>query len=93
MGLIFVRRSESNFRSSSSVLAAPVIDGHDYSVDEALLGFECCTWSEYIDNPTTLENRMFPRLYALAENAWSGGKEADYGDFCRRLKALICLNV
>ena len=72
-----------------SYLASPMIDGHDYSDDEVLLGFECCTWSEYIDNPTTLENRMFPRLYALAENAWSGGIESNYEDFCIRLKTLM----
>ncbi|MBQ6334840.1 MAG: family 20 glycosylhydrolase [Erysipelotrichaceae bacterium] len=45
--------------------------------DESLIGLEACVWSEHIDNNTTLEQRLFPRIYALAERGWSGFEYSD----------------
>ena len=42
-------------------------------------------WTEQIVSPKRLEEMVFPRLAALAENAWT--KEKDYEDFLRRLPA------
>lgn len=50
-------------------------------------GLEACIWTEYIEDCNTLEKRLFPRLYALAENAWS--KEKNYEDFQRRLTRML----
>lgn len=49
------------------------------------LGMEAAIWCEHITSAETLERRLFPRIYALAENAWSG--TGDYADFCTRLEA------
>ena len=58
---------------------APAIRGREYSVE----GLEACLWTEYVDNPKLLEQRLFPRVYALAENAWC--EEKNYADFLARL--------
>lgn len=48
-----------------------------------LLGMECCLWSERIRDNERLENLLFPRVFALAEYAWSG--DTSYSDFEKRL--------
>ncbi|MCI2048317.1 MAG: family 20 glycosylhydrolase [Lachnospiraceae bacterium] len=52
-----------------------------------MAGMECCLWTEHVENNEALEKRLFPRLYAFAENAWTG--IADDGDFQRKLAAYI----
>lgn len=64
----------------------PLIAGEDYSRAEALAGFEACVWTEYIADGKTLEERIFPRIFGMAENAWSGAN-GEYKDFQIRLKA------
>lgn len=68
-----------------SYTCKPVIAGVDYSGHKDMCGVEACTWTEYIDTPQKLEKRIFPRIYAMAENAWSGGSEENYNDFLARL--------
>ena len=71
-----------------SYTCRPLIDGKDYAGHPAMIGYEACTWSEYIETPQALEERVFPRLYAMAEHAWAGEKdttEAAYGDYEERL--------
>lgn len=63
----------------------PNIQGHMDIPDEQILGFEAPVWTEYIATEEKLEQQMFPRLLALAENAWGSGD--DYEDFLRRAKA------
>lgn len=58
---------------------APAIRGQAIPVE----GLEACLWTEYVDSPALLEQRLFPRAYALAENAWCG--EKDYKGFLERL--------
>ena len=70
-----------------SYTCKPVIGGVDYSENPAMLGFEAALWTEYVEDAKTFENRMFPRIYALAENAWCGGAEENYADFNKRLDA------
>jgi len=73
-----------------SYTARPVIADVDYSDADAMVGFECCNWSEYTTDGTSLERKIFPRLYAMAENAWSEVTQEDYNDFCERLKQYRC---
>lgn len=63
----------------------PHIPGGEDVKPEQVLGLEAPLWSERIETPERLEFMAFPRLAALAENAWS--KERDYPDFLERLKA------
>lgn len=50
-------------------------------------GMEACLWTEYVSTNELLESRLFPRVYAFAENAWC--READYEDFLNRISQLI----
>lgn len=50
-----------------------------------VLGVQGNVWSEYISTPEHLEYMLFPRLFALAEVAWSPQEEKNYDDFRRRL--------
>lgn len=61
----------------------PVIDGVDYSSHPNLDGMEAAIWCEHIDDDSALERRLFPRLFAFAENAWSS--PGDYDAFLVRL--------
>jgi hexosaminidase len=67
----------------------PVIQGHSLAGEPNLLGMEACLWTEGIAAAEGLERAVFPRLFALAEAAWSGvppsAGEGDYPDFERRL--------
>lgn len=49
-----------------------------------LLGLEAAIWCEHITTSSELEKRLFPRVYALAEIAWSG--KENYEEFCGRLE-------
>lgn len=48
-------------------------------------GVQCNIWSEYMYNTDIMEYRMYPRLLALAEVAWSQLDRKDYTDFARRI--------
>lgn len=50
-------------------------------------GIEACLWTENIETDRSLEERLFPRLFALAENAWSGNE--NYKDFKVRVDSYI----
>ena len=50
-------------------------------------GMEACLWTENVPDVLTLEDRLFPRLYAFAENCW--GTNNAYADFLRRLPPVL----
>ena len=55
----------------------------DEPLREAILGAQAQLWTEFVQSPDLVEYLAFPRLCALAENAWSG--DADWLDFTSRL--------
>jgi hexosaminidase len=61
----------------------PVIGGRFRAGATNMAGMEACVWTERIETPEGLERAIFPRLFALAEAAWSGA--GDYADFEKRL--------
>lgn len=61
----------------------PRIGKRDCSADANTRGIECCLWTERIETVEHLERRLFPRLFALAEAAWT--TEREYADFKKRL--------
>lgn len=65
---------------SSIDLGSAVYDGSCPPV-----GMEACVWTEHIADRETLERRIFPRAYVLAELTWS--RAGDYREFEERLKA------
>lgn len=51
-------------------------------------GPEGVLWSEWVHDDATADNRLWPRLAAVAEAAWRTPGARDYADFTRRLNAL-----
>ena len=60
------------------------------SPDEAakIIGVQANLWCEYVPTEQHAELMIYPRLYALAEVAWSPASGRDYEDFHRRALAL-----
>ena len=49
-------------------------------------GVQANAWSEYLDNPAKAEYMLFPRMFALAEIAWSKKSLRNYPEFLKRLR-------
>jgi hexosaminidase len=63
----------------------------DTELQQAVLGTQAQLWTEFVKTPDLVEYLAFPRLCALAENAWSGVQddfEPRMSDHERRLAAL-----
>lgn len=52
----------------------------------SVMGVEFETWSEWITDKGTLEFSIYPRIFALAEVAWTKEKYKNYKDFYKRLE-------
>jgi hexosaminidase len=50
-----------------------------------IMGAQANLWTEYIADPSQAEYMLFPRLFALAELAWSPQGERNYRDFLSRV--------
>ncbi|MDR1221373.1 MAG: family 20 glycosylhydrolase [Tannerella sp.] len=62
-------------------------------IDKFIKGVQCNTWSEYMYTNELREYRIFPRILALAETAWTHPDQKDYKDFERRINnALVRLD-
>lgn len=54
--------------------------------DHFIQGVQCNAWSEYMYNTDLMEYRVYPRILALSEIAWTPLDKKDYKDFERRLE-------
>lgn len=55
-------------------------------VRENCMGVEGCLWTEHIEDAKTLEEKIFPRIFAIAEVGWTKEENLDYESFEERLK-------
>ncbi|MEV0744446.1 beta-N-acetylhexosaminidase [Streptomyces sp. NBC_01220] len=62
----------------------PVPDGWDAADAARVLGTQAQLWTEYAGTPERIEYLTYPRLCALADRAWSGGR-SDWPGFVSRL--------
>ena len=53
--------------------------------EEGLLGIQANMWTEDVPTTDAAGERLFPRLLAVAETAWSAPEKRDFADFRRRL--------
>jgi hexosaminidase len=60
--------------------------GADSAYLDHILGAEACVWTEYIESESELADKVFPRLIAMAENAWTQESRKHYSDFYVRLQ-------
>ncbi len=91
------------FEATSNCCYAPMERIYDYDpvpkeVREAgkahlVMGVQANSWSEYILNQSILENRLYPRVLALSEIAWTQPEKKSYPDFCRRLDSDAALRL
>lgn len=51
------------------------------------IGLQANLWSELLHNTDRVDYMVFPRIYALAEAAWTLPENKDYDSFSRRLEA------
>ncbi len=63
-----------------------------YSFDpvpfKTAVGIEAALWSELVHTDAAADNRLWPRLAATAELAWSPAERRDYAGFVQRMGAL-----
>ena len=64
----------------------PLAEGMDPS---HVLGIQANLWCEYIPSATHAEYMLYPRLFALAETAWSPAARKDYARFRPHARALL----
>ena len=65
----------------------PKIDKKDWTNKSGLSGLQACMWTEHVKNNNKLEKQIFPRIFAMAEIAWS--RDRNYKDFIRRLSIKV----
>ena len=51
-----------------------------------ILGLQGCLWSEYVDSPELLEYMVYPRMFAIAETAWTPASKKDFEAFLSRFE-------
>jgi hexosaminidase len=61
-------------------------DFNDYQ-KSMVLGLQANLWTEQTQTLADIQYRTFPRLFALAENAWTAPAQKDFGDFTSRMTA------
>ena len=66
---------------------SPSLNGVDFSSHKLCCGIQACLWTEMVSTKEVLFQRAYPRLFAVAEAAWT--IERDYVDFERRLIPLL----
>ncbi|MDE5959213.1 MAG: family 20 glycosylhydrolase, partial [Muribaculaceae bacterium] len=55
-----------------------------YEPDTAAVGLQGNLWCEYIPSDSHAEYMLYPRMLAIAENAWTEPRRKDYADFRQR---------
>lgn len=60
------------------------------SADEArrVRGVQACVWTEYLQTEQVVEQRLYPRLFAMAETGWNGRAKSPFADFHDRALVL-----
>jgi hexosaminidase len=65
----------------------PIPKDLDRDKHRFILGGECNMWTEHVPNHQVLDQKMFPRLLAMAEVLWSAPQERNYPAFYQRVQA------
>ena len=65
-------------------------EAYDEGGKGGVIGVEAPLWTEYVDSSDRIDYQAYPRLFAVAERAWSPWHE-DYKDFLARLKYIYNL--
>ena len=52
-----------------------------------VLGGQCNNWTKRTPSPKSLESKIFPRVFGMAEALWTAPEKRDYKEFATRAKA------
>lgn len=63
----------------------PLADTLTVAQQELVMGIQGCLWTEYIQNTWKVEYSLFPRISALAENAWSPREKKSWENFSQKI--------
>jgi len=77
----------ANWAGSTSlddVVAFDPAEGWTADERERLLGVQACLWTEFVHDEAALRDRLFPRLDAIAERAWTGNVVGGAGSLLQR---------
>lgn len=64
----------------------PIPAGLSAEEAKGILGGECNMWTEHVPNETNLDQKIHPRMEALAEVLWTYPSERNFEDFYRRIQ-------
>jgi hexosaminidase len=67
----------------------PLSQDIDSSLIHQVLGIQANVWTEYMKTPEQVEYMVFPRMFALAENAWIQEKNKSWDRFSRSVDAKL----
>lgn len=84
------RRWGKAFNELSTVYEFPksvesIISGHSHQI----LGIQANVWTERITDKKRLDFMTYPRLLAIAEDAWTDNSQKDYPEFESRVKVFM----
>lgn len=71
---MFYLSSPSTDDNLKELLEFNVADAYPTEVNNKIIGFQGCVWTEEIPSEAVFESHIFPRLQALSEANWSGNK-------------------
>ena len=79
-----------HWAGTSNLSLCYAYEPHAYGFDNEasqrqLLGVQAALWSELIDSQGRLEYMLFPRLFAMAETAWTQYGKKDWDNFLQRV--------
>jgi len=63
----------------------PVPPEIDEKTAQRIIGYQANLWTEYVRTSDQVEHMLYPRLSAVAENAWSPASQRDWQNFLPRI--------
>jgi len=67
----------------------PIPDDVPQAAAQRIIGYQANLWTEYIRTPRQVDHMLYPRLSAVAENAWSPASLRDWTNFLPRIAAQL----
>lgn len=64
----------------------PAVDSLPELSKKYIIGYECCLWGEYDQNPERMEYLAFPRGLAAGEVGWTDRPQKDWDSFRARMQ-------
>ena len=63
----------------------PIADTLTVEQQQLVWGIQGCLWTKYIQNTWKAEYSLFPRMSAMAENAWSPRERKSWENFSQKI--------